>query len=740
MASCNIVQSVAALCILQVLWCTVGCAAETPRSPECELKSPALAVSIAGGRVSAIENRLTHETYQVTQDGGLIETDRGAVDLRVLHMTPTAKTKSRCEFRASSLGLEVTRSYAIRANRVYFDRSLAIRNISDRPILVKNVSDCVLRFAAPFVSTAFHDDNLERNDPMSYTYMERASPVVYKTSVNVFMRTDKGGLYAGLKYPYFRPTPSGDSVSLSYEANHRLQPGEMLELPTMFCGVYEKTGYTCRKELSWTPRILSTAQEEMDLGEVRAMQAVMRDYLPKEPCPRPGYFIWLNSYWVYDESLGGEGMSKLDAARVRSYCNLADLVKKSRCIDLMCIAHVWCGWARYLEPCIEIDAVGDDALFPHNPAIDALYAYAKSIGLPVHSFCEPTALVRNYRADRPDWRIRPSADSPNTLAQKCHANPAYEDWLYRLLCNTIDTCHLSGWSWDHQWMRKPMVCYDASHGHEPGNCEFAQYRNITNLILRLRQRYPNTFMEVYWGLKEAGPWALKGLNSTENAYENVPCPALPGYTAADDMRFQHWFNHNYRFLPTYMNMAQINFAREGNGHLYSLLSCLNASTHAALCNWIPFATDAEADKIFARMRYWKKWASAHLAYLDDRIDLFGMPCRTGGIDGTAHIIGSRGYIFVFNPTSGVCHGSVPLTEMIGLTGGSKYSVDEISTGKALRLGVYERAGDMRFEIQPKTALLFELKPSRAAVSRAVIPSDAIVQPAFRRAPEVDVTN
>lgn len=237
-------------------------------------------------------------------------------------------------------------------------------------------------------------------------------------------------------------------------------------------------------------------------------------------------------------------------------------------------------------------------------------------------------------------------------------------------------------------------------------------------------------MEVYWGLKEAGPWALRGLNSMENAYENG-APPPPGCTVADDLRFQHWFNHNYRFIPTYMNMAQMNFRRERNGHLYSILSCLSASTHASLCDWVQGTTDADVDTLFADMRFWKEWASANLVYLDDRIDLFGMPCREGGIDGTAHCIGDKGYIFAFNPTGGVCYGSVPLIDTIGLTRGTRFAVDEISTQKPSRLGVYNRGDDMVFAIAPRTALLFEIRPSRDSVVRAQIPPDVIVQPSFR---------
>ncbi len=89
-----------------------------------------------------------------------------------------------------------------------------------------------------------------------------------------------------------------------------------------------------------------------------------------------------------------------------------------------------------------------------------------------------------------------------------------------------------------------MVCYDPSHGHEPGNCEFQQDRHVTNLIQRLRERYPRLFIEIYWGLKEAGPWSLRGLNSLEPLRECLA--SSPGMTPADDLRLPALVQHNYR--------------------------------------------------------------------------------------------------------------------------------------------------------------------------------------------------
>jgi len=683
-------------------------------------KGIAISVGLKSSRLTAIRNLHTGETYPVTGDRLRLETDKGPVPLSDARLKLTSQTRSSCKFTGEASGLTFTRAYSLLPGRSYFDRKTTIKNSLDKPVVLRTVTDCGLSFGKPFDSAAYHDDNMEG---------AREVGIVYHTSINVFMRARNGGIFAGIKYPYFKPSLTNHSISLSYEADYELKPGETLDLPEMFCGTYKKTGYVCRKALHWTPRIISTVQEEMDWGEVRAMQQVMKDYLPQEPTIFPGYYLFLNVWWANRDLQGAIGEREAAA-----YCDLIDLMKKSKCIDpILAGAPVWMGWTGFLGRSSEIDAIGADAAFPINPNISKVMDYARSVGVKMGGFCEPTAECRHHRPDRPDWDVVYPAGvkdlrPPWHKIGKCHANGEYEDWFYRLLCSTIDRCGCVLWAWDYAWMRYPCLCDATNHGHQPGNCEFEQYRNVTGVIGKLRRRYPKIHLATFWAVKEGGPWALKGTNYTENAYENAS-PSPPEMSPGDDLRFQHWYNHNYRFLPTYMNLAQIYF-NQPNGHLYSILSALSASTGATLNDWIPFKTDEEADRIFGPLRKWKAWATERLPYLKDRIDLFGQPCRKDGIDGTAHIIGDRGFIFVFNPWPETHWGSIPLNDMIGLTKGARFSFDEISGDKARRLGVYAKGDKFVFSIKPKTALLIELKSTKEPISEMSLPAGVEPQEAF----------
>ncbi len=126
---------------------------------------------------------------------------------------------------------------------------------------------------------------MDQGDPGSEMFTETEKPSLYRTSINVFLRNPRGGLYAGLRYPYFKPDISERGISLSYETNYLLKPGETLELPSTFVGAYRKTGYIYRKELHWAPRILATEQENWTSARCSPCGS-LRDYPEGAPAGR----------------------------------------------------------------------------------------------------------------------------------------------------------------------------------------------------------------------------------------------------------------------------------------------------------------------------------------------------------------------------------------------------------------------------------------------------------------------
>ncbi len=189
-----------------------------------------------------------------------------------MKLSQGARTADFCTFSGSRTGLRVTRTYSFPAQRAYFTRKLFVRNDSGSPIVLKSVTDCALSFSEPFASVDFHDDNMDQGDPGSEMFTETEKPSLYRTSINVFLRNPRGGLYAGLRYPYFKPDISERGISLSYETNYLLKPGETLELPSTFVGAYRKTGYNLPQRAALGSPHPRHRTGELDLGEVLAMR------------------------------------------------------------------------------------------------------------------------------------------------------------------------------------------------------------------------------------------------------------------------------------------------------------------------------------------------------------------------------------------------------------------------------------------------------------------------------------
>ncbi len=677
------------------------------------------------GDIKSITNIFTGRKTALREDSFSIVTDKGTIssdDCKVAMSGSSSVTRD-----VSAHGLKVVQKTVFHPDKGYFDRTITLENVGDGPVVVEKIVGPAFKFEKSFEDLLLHTDNMKCMDPGTESLYEMDEPAPYQTTLNVFARDEDGGYAIGIKYPYFTSDLASDSITLGYETNYRLLPTQTLELPASFVAAYKNTGYTCRKELHWEPRILETEQHEMDWGEVYAMQEVVTDFLPEYRLGEEDeYYLWLNSWWA-DSSLHGA----IDEKTYDKWLGLIDQVSKVEALDAMVIAPVWLGWSGFIVECPKLDAIGADAEFPTNDYIDGVMKHADKKNVPIFGFCEPEALARRYRLDRPDWDLMPEADSEKTLDQKCCANPDYEEWFFRLTCSAVDKYDLAGWAYDHMWVRRPMVCHSECHGHEPGNCEFAQYKNVTKVVLDLRERYPDKLLEIYWGLKEAGTWGHKGLNSLENLYENCS-PPPPDMTCADDQRFQHWYNHNYRFFPTYVNLAQINFKKEKNGETYSILSSLSASTHGSLTDWKQIETQEEADAAFENLANWKKWANENAKYLHDRVDIFGQPCRMDGIDGTAHIVDGDGWIFVFNPWPKEHWGSIVLDAMIGISNENNLELSTYYPEKGKADGIYEYGDEFVFAINGKSAMLIEVRKTDKDAKHWDVPENAQPQPSFSR--------
>jgi len=282
------------------------------------------------------------------------------------------------------------------------------------------------------------------------------------------------------------------------------------------------------------------------------------------------------------------------------------------------------------------------------------------------------------------------------------------------------------------------------HGHRAGSIGYQAYRNVLDGWQSLRQKHPNVGFITAWAHKSGGPWVTRYLDVVENYYEN------PG---PDDLRFQAWFMQNSHFLPPYKNMAQIwfrfepatfglpeslrshweRFYFEGfRDYEYGLMSALSVGNNVGFFVQFPsFDNEEEKETYLAFIRKWKEWASENIDYLQVRRDLFGTPLRKGGIDGSAHVIGDRGFVFLFNPTKDRKIGSIPLNDLIRLTRGDSFDLKVLFPEEGDSLGTYGYGEEALVDIEGGACKLLEIAPRRGQPVPKVVPGGSEIQHAFR---------
>ena len=139
---------------------------------------------------------------------------------------------------------------------------------------------------------------------------------------------------------------------------------------------------------------------------------------------------------------------------------------------------------------------------------------------------------------------------------------------------------------------------------------------------------------------------------------------------------------------------------------YILLSALSCSPNQLY--YMPTKTGIP-DQDKAEIRKWLDWGRKNVEYLKVRKDLPDWPVA-GKVDGSAHIVGDRGLIFLFNPNKAAMCGEFALTEQgIGLKGQGAFAVSQQYPDTGRRTSA-QHGETVRLEVPGETAVVLELRP------------------------------
>jgi hypothetical protein len=720
-----------------------ACGAEAPL----RLENPRIAVAIdpQNGAIQSIRDKQQDVLYPQTGMGFEVVTKAGI--LRSENATAVKTKAGEAELSFTGNGLDVTLHYRLGAEDHFIEKWLEIKASDGEPYFLKSVTLEDMSTEA-FSDIHFHDDN-----------------TIWHCPINLFLRAEKGGCFAGIEYPYWELDQKGrEGFRLGYQPNYQAAAGEVNVSEKYFVGVYRKEGihrvsqgpYPGRgrcKLLSWGGKcglsqhfkggipnpVRDIPLEVLDWGEVWAMQEFMQHVLPDDlPLPEDGFWIWQNGWWA--------GLWKIEPG-------ILDLLKQAGIHDVM-TAHTWYGRGNhplsppYIEqmrtepmgfpkdtgiaglpgpagPAAGLHANHAEAKldsfvpgkytpeFVMPPAMKALYDHGQKIGVHVSSFSLPGI----YFKDHPEWA---SIDENGKVSEylfgrkvSCPACDPYMEHSLDLLDHVLTKYKPRWWGFDGRWLsywEVPMyrpgskglgfdTCYAENHGHPPGDNLYKEWKNIQTFLKTIRERHPRLCLESYYGLKRGEVWALRHLNAADNYYET---------NGALMNRFQAWHNQNDRFRPVYKNYAAI-FGGSPAAFRTSVISSISATSY---CQIGPGYADLALEENREFLKKWRAWATGNYDYLKVKRDLFDSPGELP-VDGSAHIIKDRGFLFLFPVGGTSVRASIPINHWLQLEEDpdALYQIKEVYPREGTDLGIYKYGDEFLYDMPTDAAVILSLEPA-----------------------------
>lgn len=380
------------------------------------------------------------------------------------------------------------------------------------------------------------------------------------------------------------------------------------------------------------------------------------------------------------------------------------------------------------------------------PSIQEMVQYAGSKQLKLLAYVYPVLPF----SQNPAWLVPARANSPKQVANL--GNRALQDWLIEELVAFHARTGIAGYSFDHTFLT-----YE-------GTSRYAQWSGWRRVMEELRRRIPDIVLDGRQAHHLYGPWSyLAGSYPHPTFHDEQPESFTPypdlhfDRVSANRERYTAYHYRNYEFTPSelvpgYMthqtsrsdetdDMPFVKTADRGVvlkrfrerdwdylGWRYSVLSSIAVGGWNNVMNFLPARDSAEyanfADVDRNWLRGWLEWTTINKELLRHTRTILGQP-RLGHIDGTAAIVGDRGFIFLFNPDAQRLSARVALDASIGLTSGARYELREVYPVAGQRVGksgagYWQRHDTTTLVLDGGSAMVLEVVPVTRATTVPVL--------------------
>ena len=680
------------------------------------LESPALRVEFDPATVTivALHNKLTGETYAVSGDRFAIQIDDQVCRQADLPVSELHADDCAVRVRYDHVIVEYTLGGAghFLEKRVSFTgkKAGALRRV----VLSEP------RFAAEDLRlVCYRHPNFERIEAQ-HAGATRREPGTEPVKT-YFGRTPRGGFFTGVEMPFDASHLDGNQVHLSFVPSLKFQPGQTLACDAVFFGVYARHRLDESAD-EWRPHDVPAQAVTPLPSESQAMTAMVRSSFGP---PRFG-FVPMACGWhcqmeqstYTPESVEGD---------LRSLDFLA-----SCGVDWVSDSHPWAGETAKMNALTANDRYEPGEL-PRRFLDHAKRLGIKVVQWPSMNHTHPwSGLIAGtpgqpFRPDRPDWeRIQTvPAESRACVGDfhasrgNCFANRPFREWITSVMFQALDTGRYGAWCMDGDFWgwggyfhsTVPVECASDQHDHLAGDANFACQRALDELIAEVHRRYPQLFIGLCRPPMDLGVWSNRHADGCFTLIETGS--GNSNIAAGDEIRLcsrirvhHHFFPHTLDWpllFPSYWQADKTPLWPSAKLD-YILLSAMSCAPN--LLMYFPTKTGIpEADK--AEIRRWLDWGRKNEKYLLVRHDLPDWPAP-GRVDGSAHVVGDRGLIFLFNPNKQAMRAKfVVNTECLGVEERKRFVLSQ-SHPRPKETKACAWNETVEWEIEPETAVVLEL--------------------------------
>jgi hypothetical protein len=582
-----------------------------------------------------------------------------------------------------------------------------------------------------------------------------------------FLRlAENEGALLTVQNPYLEVRRDRQSLTIAYSPEMEWQQAwGTFASDTACIGAYHLTGRRKPREMAmeWHAAPTPTLNDGMDEAEVEAFTSCVRAFLVDPPAaPLSVEVGWtLNDYQIDVGTEEGKAEYKhiIDTASALGIKTLLYAPGNSTLADRKQSADSW-SWEYVLWLNLgekirkgEWDPVKD----PIPPSVSEMVAYAKRKDVGLLAYVYPSV---PYAAN-PSWLVTGNAKKGDTLTYATLASRDLQDYLIRNLIAFQKRTGIAGYSFDYTWLNLP------------GSSSYAQWYGWRRVIESLRRAAPSIVIDGRQSYQQYGPWSwLAGsyphpTGNDEQPESFKPYPDLHfDRVSADRARFVNYWYRNYQFAPeeiipgyaTHQTERSRNIpGADGHrqrgemmltryrprdwdyiGYRYSFISSIATAGWNNVVDMIPARDPEEARHFSAEdktwIRNWLAWTTKNKEYLLHTRTILQQPAL-GNVDGTAAILGDRGFLFLFNPNYKQLPAEFALDETIGVTKGEKFLLKEIypENGRLLGkpgAGAWSRGDLVHLTLDGTSATVFELIP-QGEVNHPILFNAAALHSAMR---------